>query len=227
MAYTPRPIVILVSLVLTSFGMIAQNTSTVDRMIQQRDSLENEIKLEQLRSTLKELNTVSESFVTGKTTDIEAIIVVLERLCADRFKYTSRNFGNPSEQNLRPSNELSNRLKGFGSDQSSTTGGSAQGFLNSGGGTGGGNYQLGNRSALERPKPRYNCDGEGIVVVKVYVDRNGLVKRADGRGQQGSTTDEDCLIRRAEEAALKTKWNPDPNALELQIGTIRYNFQRT
>jgi hypothetical protein len=35
------------------------------------------------------------------------------------------------------------------------------------------------------------------------------------------------LIRRAEEAALKTRWQGDASALELQVGTIRYNFQRT
>jgi hypothetical protein len=65
-----------------------------------------------------------------------------------------------------------------------------------------------------------------MVVVKVYVDRNGVVKRADGQNQIGSTTLSECLIRIAEEAALKTLWQADPQALELQIGTIRYNFQR-
>jgi hypothetical protein len=118
--------------------------------------------------------------------------------------------------------------------------GSASGFANNiqgsvyaegsakiqGSGVGGGSYQLGSRSALERPKPRFDCDGEGIVVVKIYVDRNGAVKRADGQGMKGSTTNNECLIRRAEEAALKTRWQADPQALELQIGTIRYNFQR-
>jgi len=91
--------------------------------------------------------------------------------------------------------------------------------------SGSGSYQLGNRSALERPKPRYDCSGEGIVVVKVYVDRSGVVKRADG-GQKGSTTNDECLIRRAEEAALMTRWQSDPSELELQVGTIRYSFQR-
>jgi len=149
----------------------------------------------------------------------------------------------PAEQAPKPSNELSDHLKRFGkpggitggtgSGQGSTTGGGDQGSPNGSGtgngsgGSGGGNYQLGTRSALERPKPRYDCDGEGVVVVKVYVDRNGVVKRADGQGQKGSTTSEECLIRRAEEAALKTRWQGDPSALELQVGTIRYNFQRT
>lgn len=122
---------------------------------------------------------------------------------------------------------------GTGSGQGSTTGGGDQGAANGSGdgnGTGGtgnrGDYQLGNRSALERPKPRYDCEGDGVVVVKVYVDRSGVVRRVEG-GQKGSTTADACLIKRAEEAALKTRWQGDASALELQVGTIRYNFQRT
>ena len=146
-------------------------------------------------------------------------------------------------EKLKPSNELSNRLSNFGkpggsptgtgSGHGSSTGGGDQGAANGSGdgnGTGGtgnrGDYQLGNRSALERPKPRYDCEGDGVVVVKVYVDRSGIVRRVEG-GQKGSTTADACLIKRAEEAALKTRWQGDASALELQVGTIRYNFQRT
>ena len=150
----------------------------------------------------------------------------------------------PVAEAPKASKELSNRLNSkfgrtggtagaTGSGQGSTSGGGDQGAPNGSGdgnGTGGsgnsGNYQLGNRSALERPKPRYDCEGEGIVVVRVYVDRSGTVTRADGQGQKGSTTSEECLIRRAQEAALKTRWQGDPSALELQVGSIRYSFQR-
>ena len=150
----------------------------------------------------------------------------------------------PVAEAPKASKELSNRLNSkfgrtggtagaTGSGQGSTSGGGDQGAPNGSGdgnGTGdsgnSGNYQLGNRSALERPKPRYDCEGEGIVVVRVYVDRSGTVTRADGQGQKGSTTSEECLIRRAQEAALKTRWQGDPSALELQVGSIRYSFQR-
>ncbi len=210
----------------------AQNTLSVQQMIRQRDSLENEIKLVQLRSSLKELNSVSESFVAGKSADIEGIMVILDRLCAERLSYRLSNFGKQTEQDPRPSDAISDRLKGFGKPSGASGGadsgkGSPNGSVAGTGGSGGGNYQLATRSVIERPKPRYNCDGEGIVVVKVYVDRNGVVKRADGQDQKSSTTTNDCLVRRAEEAALKTKWNPDPNSPELQVLTISYNFQRT
>ena len=150
----------------------------------------------------------------------------------------------PVAEAPKASKELSNRLNSkfgrtggtagaTGSGRGSTSGGGDQGAPNgsgNGNGTGGsgnsGNYQLGNRSALERPKPRYDCEGEGIVVVRVYVDRSGTVTRADGQGQKGSTTSEECLIRRAQEAALKTRWQGDPSAKELQVGSILYRFGR-
>lgn len=88
-----------------------------------------------------------------------------------------------------------------------------------------GDFQLGSRKALSRPSPLYNCEGDGVVVVKVYVDRGGVVRRVEG-GQKGSTTLDACLIKGAEEAALKTRWEGDPAATELQIGTIRYGFSR-
>ena len=117
----------------------------------------------------------------------------------------------PVAEAPKPSNELSNRLNSKFGRTGGTAGatGSGQGSTSGGG---------------DQGAP--NGSGEGIVVVKVYVDRNGTVTRADGQGQKGSTTSEECLIRRAQEAALKTRWQGDPSALELQVGSIRYSFQR-
>ena len=42
----------------------------------------------------------------------------------------------------------------------------------------------------------------------------------------GSTTASTCLFERAKQAALRTKWAPDPDALETQIGTIIYRFEK-
>lgn len=140
----------------------------------------------------------------------------------------------------QPSNQLSSRLNrlkntGTGSGQGSTSGtgdaGSPNGVPNGGtGGTGGGtqgtgDYRLGNRSATSRPKPVYDCEEEGRVVVKVYVDRNGNVISAEP-GANGSTTTASCLFERAKYAALRTKWAPDPDALETQVGTIVYRFEK-
>jgi hypothetical protein len=88
---------------------------------------------------------------------------------------------------------------------------------------GGDSYQLGLRKALVKTKPRYDCQESGKVAVAIKVDKTGRVVSAQAGGK-GTTNSAACLITKAEEAALKTKWEPDENAPELQIGTIIYNF---
>jgi hypothetical protein len=42
---------------------------------------------------------------------------------------------------------------------------------------------------------------------------------------KGTTNTASCLVSRAKEAALKTKWEGDPSAPEIQVGTITYHFE--
>ena len=84
-------------------------------------------------------------------------------------------------------------------------------------------YQLGSRKSISSPKPIYDCNGEGVVVVRIWVDKSGIVQNAKGE-VSGSTTSLSCLVRRAEEAAFKTRFEGDPMATDLQVGSIRYNF---
>ena len=99
-----------------------------------------------------------------------------------------------------------------------------------GGGGGGGNYMLGGRQALSKPRPEYQCDGEGRVVVKIYVDRQGKVTRAiPGEkvpGGAATTTTSSCLFDKARAAAMRTTWQGDSDAPALQIGYIIYNFRK-
>lgn len=99
----------------------------------------------------------------------------------------------------------------------------ASGYYGNGGGGSGGNYQLGNRKALTKPKPTYDCNEEGRVFVSISVDNTGKVTSAEP-GVKGTTNSAACLLSRAKEAALKTKFNADSNAPAKQIGTIIYNF---
>ena len=85
------------------------------------------------------------------------------------------------------------------------------------------NYNLAGRKALLTPKEQPNCEEEGIVVVEVFVDRNGTVIRANS-GVKGSTNTHPCLLKPAREAALRTSWNADSNAQKIQKGTIIYIF---
>lgn len=97
----------------------------------------------------------------------------------------------------------------------------AKGYYGSG--AGGGNYRLGNRQALNKPKPAYNCNEDGNVYVSITVDQNGNVIEAQA-GVKGTTTAATCLLESAKEAALKTKFSPDASAPARQIGLIIYNF---
>ena len=91
-------------------------------------------------------------------------------------------------------------------------------------GTGsGGNYNLAGRKALSTPKRQPDCQEEGIVVVRITVDRDGKVVRAVS-GVKGTTNTAPCLAKPAEEAALSTVWNSDGDAPKIQTGTIIYKF---
>ncbi|REE80040.1 hypothetical protein BX611_2945 [Lutibacter oceani] len=99
----------------------------------------------------------------------------------------------------------------------------ASGYYGNGGGGGNGDYNLGNRKPLSRPKPDYICNEEGLVVVSIEVDINGKVIKATP-GVKGSTNTASCLLTQAKIAALKTKWQSDSNAPSKQVGTIKYRF---
>lgn len=90
-------------------------------------------------------------------------------------------------------------------------------------GTDGGNYNLFGRKALSKPIEQPDCQEEGIVVVRIEVDKNGKVINATP-GVKGTTNTADCLLKPAKEAALRTVWNADSNAPTKQIGTIIYKF---
>ncbi len=99
----------------------------------------------------------------------------------------------------------------------------AKGYYGLGGSGSGGNYRLGNRKALEKPKPDYNCNEEGNVYVEISVDKNGRVISARP-GVKGTTNSAPCLLESAKKAALKTRFSPDSKAPVKQVGLIIYNF---
>ena len=91
-------------------------------------------------------------------------------------------------------------------------------------GTNGIAYQLGGRTVAEIKKPNYDSQQQGKVVVTVRVDRNGKVISATP-GAKGSTTTNAYLYSKAKEAALKTTFEANTTAPEIQVGTIIYNFK--
>ncbi len=86
------------------------------------------------------------------------------------------------------------------------------------------NYSLSGRNPESLPKPEYNYQVEGKVVVEITVDKYGNVTKAVS-GVKGSTTLNDNLLEAAKKAALNAKFDRDPNAPAYQKGTITYYFR--
>ena len=84
-------------------------------------------------------------------------------------------------------------------------------------------FDLKGRSGLSFPKPKYPGDDEGLVVVKVTVDKFGNVTAAEP-GTRGTTIMNQKFWEEAKQAALKAKFNTDNNAQAYQQGTISYRF---
>ena len=117
---------------------------------------------------------------------------------------------------------------GSGNGSGNGTGNGSGSGSGSGSGNGGGNgsgsgYSLGNRKALSKPQPDYTCQEQGRVAVQVSVDRNGNTISVTA-GVQGTTNTAKCLLDQAKIAAMNTKWQPDSNAPEKQVGKIIYTF---
>jgi TonB family protein len=73
------------------------------------------------------------------------------------------------------------------------------------------------------PMPVYNSPSQGTVVVEIAVNRDGQVTEAQAIGR-GTTTSDRKLLKAAEEAALKTRFNVKKDAPISQVGTITYVF---
>ncbi|MBC7643133.1 MAG: energy transducer TonB [Flavobacterium sp.] len=135
---------------------------------------------------------------------------------------------------------LNNSDYGAGGSGGGSGGGNGQGNgigtgQGSGSGTGGGSgsgngkgsgagYSLGNRKALSKPSPAYNCDEVGKVVVQITVDKNGKTINAIP-GIKGTTNTAKCLLDQAKIAAMNTKWDASEEAPDQQVGKIEYNFK--
>ena len=72
-------------------------------------------------------------------------------------------------------------------------------------------------------KPTYKSQERGTVVVKIWVDQYGTVKRAEP-GADGTTVTNAQLWNAARKAALETRFNTKADAPVMQEGTITYIF---
>ncbi len=115
--------------------------------------------------------------------------------------------------------------KGSGNQGYVTGDPNSKNYSGSGQGTKGDGFQLKGRSLKgSLPKPAYNIQEEGIVVVEITVDRTGKVVSAKYT-LKGSTTQDSRLKQAAEKAAMKARFNADTNASAYVKGTITYHFE--
>ena len=87
------------------------------------------------------------------------------------------------------------------------------------------NAHLSGRSVVgSLPKPSYNAQIEGTVVVQVKVDQYGNVTEAVP-GVEGTTVTDKGLWNAARNAAMKAHFNTKADAPVVQMGTITYKFK--
>lgn len=92
-----------------------------------------------------------------------------------------------------------------------------------GNGGNGSSYKLTGRSAVSLPKPDYNSNQQGKIVIDIWVNQQGYVTRVEGPAQ-GSTISNSTMVEQAKKAARKARFNADTKALEEQKGSITYIF---
>ncbi len=80
------------------------------------------------------------------------------------------------------------------------------------------------RVLLDIPKPFDSSREEGIVVIKIKVDKSGKVIEATFQSA-GSTTSSSVLKNLAINSAKKAKFNADPKSPDIQTGKIKYTFR--
>lgn len=148
----------------------------------------------------------------------------------------------PVEPEQKASAELLNALKAFKASKNKKPGTSGGGDGNSGnpgndgdpngnpnthgkGGSGGDEFgvDLKGRKIIKPPDIADDSQEEGKVVVAIVVDASGKVISAEP-GQRGSTTTASILWTKARQAALSTKFNPSPDGVAEQRGTITIVF---
>ncbi len=206
-----------------------------------KEVVKKEEVAEEVKETPKEV--IKEDIITDDTSkDVPVVEEVKEKkkepvkeIVKKELKPIEKPKPKPSKETTDALNKLLNgntntgKPKGEGDDTLEGLKGKKGGDANSSkyyGNTGsgsGGDYNLAGRKALSKPKEQPDCQEEGTVVVRITVNKNGEVIKAEP-GAKGSTNTAPCLLKPAKEAALKTKWNSDNNAPTFQVGTIIYKF---
>jgi outer membrane biosynthesis protein TonB len=83
-------------------------------------------------------------------------------------------------------------------------------------------YDLTGRTDIALDVPAYLCMGQGAVVIKVAVERDGRVSRVEL--DEGRTRADDCMRENALRSAQSARFNSSGTAADPQRGTMTYIF---
>ena len=202
--------------------------------------VEKEEVVKEVKETPKEV--IKEEMITNDTAEDIPVVEKIKEVKKEPVKKEVKKEIPKEKPKPKPSKETTDALnillngntsdgqpKGEGDDAKQGVKGNEKGdpdankyYGNTGNGESG-NYRLGNRKALNPPKPNHDCQEEGTVAIEIRVDKSGKVVFAELKMRDSNNTS-DCLVKAAKEAALKTKWNADSKAPSIQKGSIIYNF---
>lgn len=133
----------------------------------------------------------------------------------------------------RPNNSKGDGTGGGQGDQGSPNGDpNSRNYTGDGQGNGqghgvgdlnGSGFSLHGRTRVSLPAPN-QCSISGKVIISIKVDKTGHVIDAELK-RIGSTTFDECNVNNALAAARRATFNPDPNAPDVQEGTITYIYK--
>ena len=214
--------------------VVKTKKTTTPKVVEKQEVVEEEVK-----ETPKEI--IKEEIITDESSKDVPVVEKKKEIKKPvekeikKEKPKEKPKPKPSKENQDALNSLLNgnssdgKPKGEGDDKELGVKGKEKGdpdsskyYGNTGSGSGG-NYNLAGRKALSKPKEQPDCQEEGVVVVRIQVDKSGKVIYALA-GVKGTTNSAACLLKPAKAAALKTRWNVDEKAPSKQTGTIIYKF---
>ena len=134
----------------------------------------------------------------------------------------NRNALFPGKRNQNTGGGSQGTTQGSGNQGQSNGNANSNNYTGRGGGNG--NYSLAGRSAVSLPKPEYNSNQQGKIVVRIWVDQQGRVTRVEAPYKE-STITTGSLVEQAKTAARRARFNASTSAPEEQIGTITYIFK--
>lgn len=216
------------------FGYVDQGSG--EEITQSKEVVEEQVEpTEQLEETVESHEAELEDEVLTQDTQ-EAPVITEE----EAKEETKEAIVVEEKEQEKASDELQQALSNlFQSNQNTQSGstdelgaqgdlsGSIEGAEEAVGGEGNSSdgYELGNRKAIRKPKPNYSCNEIGVVVIRVWVNAEGITYKAE-LDLKNTTDTSPCLVKEAKAAAMKTTWLADDNAKPTQIGSIIYNFRK-